>query len=792
MTARIVIAGLGMVSPLGMSAEEHAFLARANAGPAAPGGFVTPEGETVTVSYCPTLGATMPLAARIGALASSAAARALAELPAPPSLLTTWLVTASPELSVDATTALRGLGAVVRVVQGAAELFRALDQATDMIEGGRATMALVVAADSLVDAAVVTRHVEEAKNPWAPALLDASEGAAAFLLMTREEARRLGIKPRASLLRSAALAGSGNDDDDAIVDGVALTTLFRGMAERARGRFAGAFGPVRAGSLRRREWDLATARTASLFADDLVAVCAEEEVGSIGAASGGMNLALAVAAIWHGALPDPELSPIPGGAPVIAWAISADGVRGACVISGEPGQGARTATSGALRRVLAATDPVPVLAVLAVQVDPAAEDADAPGDEIPAEVRVPSEAALTAVVVDPERAAPSPWHEHCAEVAEGCLERVSMFAQHRMERPLSVRPRVEARLLAQLDALAMLGTTPTAVLTFAEERSEDGDLWALGAAVLALGTSERPEAGVALVELARAVPPSDEAVQIVASMLGIAPLADPVALAHALRDSKRPASRALGIALGARVGALSDGTLVERLGDARAHPLEIAAAFRALARGTGSDNAAACARRILSSTEDAAVAWEASRAALLWGLRDPLDDLRTGGRLAAILGVRALDLLVLGGKLDDVGVLETLLGRLPVSEDTLDAVARFGHPGSWAYLVHHLTDGELADAAGRALSTLFGPLVDEGHSPDAAVWRAAIARIPPTMDCRLRRGKSWSVGAILAECASGELSAREARGRLDEGRAHAGRVPDVDLEALGHQQRWFA
>lgn len=75
----------------------------------------------------------------------------------------------------------------------------------------------------------------------------------------------------------------------------------------------------------------------------------------------------------------------------------------------------------------------------------------------------------------------------------------------------------------------------------------------------------------------------------------------------------------------------------------------------------------------------------------------------------------------------------------------LDAVARFGHAGTWAFLANYLVDPMLAPAASRALATLFGDCVSGDDRLDANVWELAIAKLGLDPRNRYRRGRVWSI-----------------------------------------------
>ncbi|MBI4951168.1 MAG: hypothetical protein HY908_03985 [Myxococcales bacterium] len=127
----------------------------------------------------------------------------------------------------------------------------------------------------------------------------------------------------------------------------------------------------------------------------------------------------------------------------------------------------------------------------------------------------------------------------------------------------------------------------------------------------------------------------------------------------------------------------------------------------------------------------------------------------------------------------------------PVTPELLDAVARFGNPGSWAFLAHHLADPELQHAAAAALTTLFGdpaetkPLAEGG-------WEATIGRLRLDPDRRYRRGKHWSPDVVTEECRAGELCRLATERRLDELRASGARRGAAALPSVHGLHGWGA
>ncbi len=336
MTALAVV-GVGMVSPLGLSPAEHALFARAGTGPAAPGAFIDDQGETINVAHCPWLGAGLPVAARLTALGARALAAALAGRPQDASTAL-FTCTAAPRAGLAEPDREACEAALCRVAKvrtaaratGAAGFFHALGAAAAQLEQGAARFAAVVAVDSLVSPALLADWQRTATTPWESNLPRPAEGAAALLLALPSEARRSGLEVLATLHKSTCAHGESSDDNDAIIDGAALTGLLRGAPRGV----AAVFGQHRLGSLRKREWAIASARTAEMFRQDLVLVSIEHEIGCLGAAAGGMNLAHGIAVHRHQAWPIEDDAPEPREeGPFLAWAISPDGVRGLCVAS---------------------------------------------------------------------------------------------------------------------------------------------------------------------------------------------------------------------------------------------------------------------------------------------------------------------------------------------------------------------------------------------------------------------------------------------------------------------------
>jgi HEAT repeat protein len=369
------------------------------------------------------------------------------------------------------------------------------------------------------------------------------------------------------------------------------------------------------------------------------------------------------------------------------------------------------------------------------------------------------------VVIDSERGAPVLIRDHYGAVITGCLERMAMLSRLRDERPLYRRAGIEARLLAQVDAVVEARVSVPDLLAFWDDAARDDPrvTWAI---VFMLGSLAGGTAITGILDLVNGLAADEEEHAIlVAEALVAAPHPDRVTLGRDLLRSARPLARTIAVELLSRLGQLGMEPALAALDDQ--HVAVKAAALRALARMDG-HNAMLPKIRACLGHGDPAVVCEAARTLTLFGATDVYLSVRERGALSEMLGPYAVEILALAGNLDDIAVMETLIRRQSVSAETLSALARFGHPAAWPYLVHALERSELADAAERALVTLFGPLVIDEPEDAAGVWRGILARTEFPAGTRLRKGERWSARAVIAECAGGELSRREVELLHDE------------------------
>jgi hypothetical protein len=297
-----------------------------------------------------------------------------------------------------------------------------------------------------------------------------------------------------------------------------------------------------------------------------------------------------------------------------------------------------------------------------------------------------------------------------------------------------------------------------------------------------LGFAERDPGRAALERL----PGDGDHWKAAAEALALVRVDDPKKLGEALLSSSRPAARAVGVDLLARHGALSHAALRELL--AREEPPVRAAALRAASR---MEAVTVLAPEIASclGTSSADVAWEAARVLTIAGVQQAYFDLQVGGPLASVLGVRGLELLIMAGDEQDIGMFEHLLTAAPMTPLLLSAVARFGNVTVWSFLVHYLTEPELANAAVGALRTLFGDLVPEGERLSYTAWKEAIADAGFNPALRYRGGQPWQPSTVISECTSGKLNRFEVERRIDELAARIQVDPRVDLGLREPDQR---
>ncbi|MCC6559576.1 MAG: hypothetical protein IT372_42200 [Polyangiaceae bacterium] len=372
---------------------------------------------------------------------------------------------------------------------------------------------------------------------------------------------------------------------------------------------------------------------------------------------------------------------------------------------------------------------------------------------------------------------PVPVTAFHAEIVEACAEVMSSLARDRALRPALERPALEDRILEQLDAVLVTGPGCLNALFRAFGRAlESPEPYRIWGPTFALACVDGGESLRALAAALTSLPEGARALgRVAAEALAASPHPGLDRLATALIASPHPIARAAGLDLRARGGALPLEAILPHLDDPS--PAVMEAALRALARlpapGAPAPPSAQLpdlvgALRLRMRSPDPEVAWQAARLLLLWGHDDPLIAVREARPEAATLGARAMEILVLGGEAADLARMEPWIRRTPVTPALLSAIARFGHPGAWSFLAHHLADEDLADPAAAALETLFGARVPAPERKLPRAWRAAIAALRLDPAVRYRRGEPWRPEVVCAEWEAGALPRAEIAVRADE------------------------
>ncbi len=379
---------------------------------------------------------------------------------------------------------------------------------------------------------------------------------------------------------------------------------------------------------------------------------------------------------------------------------------------------------------------------------------------------------------------PRPLSEFYAGVVGAALEVSAMLARHNAERPIGERRESEERILALTDAAMAAGADCAQhCQSWWQASLESPDPWKSWAPAFVLGCLAGDDTLAAIQRRLEAL--GDKPVgagRVVAEALTVAPHSDVPTIVRELLVSSRPVARAAGIELGTLRTLLSAEDVVPHLCDTNA--IVLSAALRAASRV--SDGAKLTPYVLpLMHYPDRGIAWEATRALALWGRPEPYRDIAARGKLTTVLGPLALEALVLYGEERDLTLVEAIVKKLDPTPSVLSVIARFGHPLSWAFLVHFLGDEDLGDAASRALVTIFGPLVskDAKVQKSPAAWRDAIGRARLDPQIRYSAGEPWAADRVIEECRRGRLTRYEVERRRDEVNVRVGANHRVDLES---------
>jgi hypothetical protein len=430
------------------------------------------------------------------------------------------------------------------------------------------------------------------------------------------------------------------------------------------------------------------------------------------------------------------------------------------------------------------TDPTPALT-------PERVEASAPS---PRGITPPPREDLPAlpppVALADEGGEPVPYRRWLESVVHTAADRAGSAIRSRALRAFSRGAEADEVLFAQLDAIAACGPAARdALLAHWDIALESPHVHGNAAVASALAAFDGPEGLSALLPKLEQMPPDDAPRgRAVAEALGGSPHPELVSFARLLLVSRHPVARAVGVeVLGARrlLGAEELGRVL-----VDGSPPVLSAAARAVAAAEPKDVAA-----LLPLLEAWVglpfpdVVWESARAALLLGSAGPLLDLRQGRVRLDSLGARGVLLLALAGDASDGPLLEGLLARSTLTPAHLEALARFGHPGTWSFLVFALAQEELTDAASQALAFVFGDLVEPLELGNPVAWTAAIAAKGFDGRQRLRRGEPWSASALHQDLQRGEAPRRQMQADADELALRLGLGASVELGGLATAAR---
>ncbi len=371
--------------------------------------------------------------------------------------------------------------------------------------------------------------------------------------------------------------------------------------------------------------------------------------------------------------------------------------------------------------------------------------------------------------------APEPEETMRAEIVAACADTTGMLARHRAERPMHELAKNEAELLTQIDAFATSGGDCVRSLVLWWRDNTD-DPWKAWATVFALASLDGIDVLQTVArEIALLEPDATEHIAPIAEALVVSPHPHVPDLARDLLAAESPIARAIAIDFLGRRGALAVEQLRPHLEDP--HLAVVAAAVRAHATVPPAIGVPILFKYL--AHKDPTVAWPAARQLLVWGRPEPCFEVRAGR--GENLAQHALEVLVYAGDSSDLELFERILARAPASASQLSALSRFGAPSAWAFLLHHLANEELEEAAVRALTTLFGERVPLPDRKKPAAWRSAIAQAKLDPNVRYRHGEPWRPRAVAAECVRGNFPRAEMRVRLDELMVRSGMRPEVDL-----------
>ena len=799
-----IILGTGLITPLGLGVAEHAFYARASVAAPPPAAFEKKDGERIEVLHCGFLGASLAMGERLSRLAELALHQTLVSWSlagGPSGVALAFIGPSRAGVDPAAVAAARDRAAkrvnatVVQTWTGAAGAFSALAQARVWLDGGEIPAVLVVAVDSYISVEALSDFLEREDSVFCPRTKPPAEGAAALLLTTRERARAFGLEG-ASVLATGTALGQGNDDDDAILDGRALTSLVESLPVA---RIDLVTGQELVDDLRTRDWFLAYARTGKKFVDPATLVTLEEETGRLGAAAGLAALVFGVGQLRHhihpGCAPD---------ATFLAWAISPDGTRGVALARG--GEAAAMVAAHGTPRV-SAVDPAARERLGAMNVAEEAEieraapedEPDAGADALSAIIDLskgllgaanddlpelnaervsegagsPGAAAIS-VRLREGQGEPVSLATTYGEIAAACLDGIALAACHRMTLRRDAREREEERILAFTDALLVTPRFMSCLARWWEESADLPDPWKVWAPVFALGCLHGDDIAEGLGHVLRAVPEDEAETAVIAGdALAIAPHPDRLKWAAALAKDPHPCARAAALSARSELGALPVDALLDVLAKSGSRTMRWAA-VRAAARAAEDRRLDEMLVAEVHRAVDADFLWEVLRALALRGHATGYHAMRHDPALLSRLGGRALSVLAFFGDAADATLARAVVTRCGLTTAVISGLGRYGHPGAAPILLRALGDEDHADDASDALVWIFGMAVDENEVTSPEAWKQWLHTTRFPEDTRLRFGKPYSPACVAEAAGEGARSQADIVWMVDEAHVRCG------------------
>lgn len=384
------------------------------------------------------------------------------------------------------------------------------------------------------------------------------------------------------------------------------------------------------------------------------------------------------------------------------------------------------------------------------------------------------------LTLEPEGGEPISVEAFHRDVVTDSLEVLAHSGRARFREPRSRAARTERHALDHVAAIRAAGALPTVEEYW--QSSNPRNPWITWACALVLASTGNGDASAALVRGLETRDPDDATSAILAAeALALVRRPDDDPLDRALAASAHPVARSVALDACARRGALSPPACRTALASPDRALVETA--LRALDHLAGPPGDWMDAVRPLLESDHASTAWRAARYLTLAGDPGPYHAVRDGGELATRLGPLGLELLVMRGRSEDLAAIDARIATMPATAELLSAVGRLGHPRSWSFLAHFLTDDTLGDAAEAALVTLLGARVARLERRRPGAWRAAVQTLRPDPAVRLRGGEPWRPGAVAAEITSGSLDRAAIAARLDELTARTGVRVRADLGA---------